>query len=240
MASPLSREAATECSPRCNRLLKDSRMHTQPWKSGASAPRKRFRISVGFSPVVVFVARRVFQPPGKPGESGGTAKPQRGERLVLAHTLKPAAIPTAVPYARSRASTSAANRALGKSKYPLGRLETTVILRGTFSFSICRKTVSAADSPNSASCICMSSAIGSERRHVFKLHGSDRQRQFLRQDRVDCDHSFNAPLLKLDRNRVPLGSAIKRGENQQIAAPMQKGLHARHHPRHFGLRQYRM
>src|SRR5208283_431462 len=45
-----SREAAKECSPRRKRMRKKSRMRAPPWKSGASAPRKRFEINAGFSP----------------------------------------------------------------------------------------------------------------------------------------------------------------------------------------------
>jgi len=50
-----------------SRLLKNSRMHAQPWKSGASAPRKRPRINPGFSPSGRFRrGERVFQQPASP------------------------------------------------------------------------------------------------------------------------------------------------------------------------------
>src|SRR5208337_2786931 len=49
-AREASRAAAPECSPRRKRMRKKSRMRAPPWKSGASAPRKRFEINAGFSP----------------------------------------------------------------------------------------------------------------------------------------------------------------------------------------------
>jgi hypothetical protein len=121
-------------------------------------------------------------------------------------------------------------RLAGKSKDTLGSLGTTVIRRGTVSFSICRRTVSAADSPNSVSHVRISPAQRFHESNIFKLHGSHGQFEVLRQNCDNGDHTLDSPLLKLYRNCVPFGSAIERAESEHIATPVQKALHPGHYP----------